>query len=338
MISGTHKMGTPPTRMMKKIKYSLAALAILSIPIILFWAFTTQPFTGMTKPPTIPGVEVERLKMYVKALSSELPPRDIDTDNLDKTVAYIKEHISPYGKPYEQEYDVAGIPYRNLGIRFGPEKGKRIVVGAHFDSIEGLPGADDNASGVAALMELARMLKDKPLKRSVELVFYTLEEPPYFASNDMGSYAHAKMLREQNVDVLLMMSIEMIGYFKDSPHSQHYPLSILEYVYPNTGNFIAIVSNLSGMGIVRRTKAAMLGATWLDVQSINTVPFLTGINFSDHMNYWIHDYPALMITDTAFFRNPHYHTAEDTWEKLDYKRMAQVVKGIYAVIMDYANP
>ncbi|KPJ91862.1 MAG: hypothetical protein AMJ53_10595, partial [Gammaproteobacteria bacterium SG8_11] len=237
----------------------------------------------------------------------------------------------------EMEYTVWGIPYRNISILFGDETNERIVVGAHYDSFQGLPGADDNASGVAGLIELARILSHTQLKRSVELVAYTLEEPPYFRTPEMGSAVHAKTLKENAVDVVVMMSLEMIGYFTDEPDSQEYPMSLLKLFYPSTGNFIAVVGNLSGFGVVRKTKRAMRSAMSLPVRSLNAPGALAGVDFSDHLNFWKYDYPALMITDTAFFRNKAYHTENDTWDRLDYERMSEVVKGVYNAVLEFSN-
>jgi Zn-dependent M28 family amino/carboxypeptidase len=189
---------------------------------------------------------------------------------------------------------------------------------------------------VAGLIELARLLSRKQPPMRVELVAFTLEEPPYFGTTGMGSSVHAESLRKQNIRVRAMFSLEMIGYFSDAPNSQHFPVGILGALYPSTGNYIAVVGRLSDWSLVRRTKATMRNASPLPVYSINAPTFVPGIDFSDQLNYWHAGYNALMITDTAFYRNRNYHTAEDTEEKLDYKRMAMVVEGAYAAVVDLA--
>ncbi|WP_455212509.1 M28 family peptidase [Kaarinaea lacus] len=282
-------------------------------------------------------VSQEALKKHVITFSEHNPPRGEDTDNLDVSALYIKEQLVKYGDVREMEYTVWGIPYRNISILFGDETNERIVVGAHYDSFQGLPGADDNASGVSGLIELARLLSHTQLNRSVELVAYTLEEPPYFRTPEMGSAVHAKTLKENGVDVVVMISLEMIGYFTDEPDGQEYPFSLMKLFYPSTGNFIAVVGNFSGFGIVRKTKRAMKKAMNLPVRSLNAPGALAGVDFSDHLNFWKYDYPALMITDTAFFRNKAYHTKNDTWDRLDYERMSEVVKGVYNAVLEFAN-
>jgi hypothetical protein len=282
-------------------------------------------------------VDTQALKQHVITLSELNPPRSEDTDNLDVSASYIKQQFSKYGEVQEMEYSVWGIPYRNISILFGDEANERVVVGAHYDSFQGLPGADDNASGVAGLIELAKLLCQSEMQRSVELVAYTLEEPPYFRTPEMGSAVHAKKLKENGVDVVVMMSLEMIGYFTDEPNSQEYPFSIMKLFYPSTGNFIAVVGNLSGFGIVRKTKSAMKSVMNLPVRSLNAPGALAGVDFSDHLNFWQYDYPAIMITDTAFFRNKAYHTETDTWNRLDYGRMSEVVKGVYNAVLEFSN-
>jgi Zn-dependent M28 family amino/carboxypeptidase len=217
---------------------------------------------------------------------------------------------------------------------FGPETNERIVVGAHYDTAGPLPGADDNASGVAGLIELAGLLAKQQLPVRVELVAFPLEEPPYFGSKFMGSAVHANDLRAQNARVRGMISLEMIGYFSDAPRSQNFPAEILRAFYPTKGNFIGVVGTLDEGLLVRRIKLAMQGATPLPVHSINAPLAVPGVGLSDQLSYWNAGYKAVMITDTAFFRNPHYHTVDDTAEKLDYKRMALVVEGVYAAVLE----
>ena len=277
----------------------------------------------------------EKLKLHIEKISQGFFPRSAAyMQNLDRTAAYIKRELElAGGNVSEQPFEVDGRIYRNVTALFGPATTERIVVGAHYDAAGALPAADDNASGVAGLLELASLLGKTELPIQIELVAYSLEEPPYFGSTKMGSYQHAKFLKDQNIPVRLMISLEMIGYFSDSPDSQRFPVSAMNLFYPSRGNFIAVVGNLSGFLIVRRVKAAMLGAGDLPVYSINAPVSIPGIDFSDHRNYWAFGFDAVMITDSAFYRNPNYHTAQDTSEKLDYNRMAKVVEGVYNVVV-----
>lgn len=315
-------------------------------------ALVTQPFTGR-KLSTPPAVDPARLEAHVKYLSVELYPRSFEqTGNLNRAADYIAEQFGQAGaNVLIQEFVVQDVTYRNVIARYGPASGPLLVIGAHYDTdgdanggaryargydvATHTPGADDNASGVAGLIELARLLHHTPPSRSVELVAYSLEEMPFFRTPQMGSSWHARMLAAQGREVALMLSLEMIGYFSDEPGSQHYPMAGMGLYYPEQGNYIALVGRLGGFSVTRRVKALMAGATELPVYSINAPIIIPGIDFSDHRNYWTAGYPALMVTDTAFYRNPNYHDAGDTYEKLDYRRMAQVVESVYAVVQNY---
>jgi Zn-dependent M28 family amino/carboxypeptidase len=232
---------------------------------------------------------------------------------------------------------VDGRTYRNVIALFGPDTKERIVVGAHYDSAGVQPAADDNASGIAGLIELAYLLGQISLPVRVELVAYSLEEPPYFRTPGMGSAVHATSLKAHGIPVRIMFALEMIGYFSDRPDSQGFPLSIFKLFYPSRGNFIGIVSKLDHGLVVRRVKKAMRQATSLPVYSINAPRFIPGVDFSDHLNYWQAGYPAVMITDTAFYRNKYYHTIHDTPDTLDYERMALVVQGVHAAVLAEAK-
>jgi len=321
------------------IKIMLLVVLILLLVLIASWFWVTQPLLSRASPNSQRIVDPARLEAHVRKLSIEMGPRDEGhPENLDQVAAYIKNEFSQTGAfVSEQVYRVNARSYRNVIAHFGPETEERIIVGAHYDTAGPLPGADDNASGVAGLIELARLLKPHELKVRVELVAFSTEEPPYFGTTGMGSYVHADSLRQQNVRVRAMFSLEMIGYFSDAPNSQHFPIGLLSALYPSTGNYIAVVGRLSDASLVRRTKAAMSNAAPLPVYSINAPQFVTGVDFSDQRNYWHAGYNAVMITDTAFYRNRNYHAEQDTAEKLDYKRMAMVVEGVYATVSELSR-
>ena len=280
----------------------------------------------------------EKLREYVNKLSEELVPRDAaHPENMARTADYIRDQLELFVKRVEdQPYMVDGMKVRNVRAFLGPETEKRIVVGAHYDVAGPYPGADDNASGVAGLLELARLLAEENLTVQVELVSYPLEEPPYFYTKKMGSYIHAKSLKDEGVKVRAMIALEMIGYFSDDEGSQAYPLILLKPFYPSKGNFIAVVGKLFQTSIVRKIKKAMKNAGPLPVESINAPKLVPGIAFSDHLNYWRNGYPAVMITDTAMYRNPNYHTASDRAGTLDYEKMAQVVDGVKEAVVQLA--
>jgi Zn-dependent M28 family amino/carboxypeptidase len=283
--------------------------------------------------------DARRLERDVRAIVADFGPRDhAHPDNLERVAAYIEATMRGAGARVDaQPYAVAGRTYRNVVASFGPAGGERLVVGAHYDTFAGLPGADDNASGVAGLMELARLLSGMPIRMRVDLVAFTLEEPPHFRGEFMGSAVHARSLRSEGVALRGMIALEMIGYFSDAPDSQRYPISSLSWIYPSRGNFIGVVGNFASTMLGRKVASAMRAATPLGVEVLAAPASLTGVDFSDHASYWDAGYHAVMITDTAFFRNPHYHTATDTPDRLDYARMAQVVQGLRAAVLALAQ-
>jgi Zn-dependent M28 family amino/carboxypeptidase len=331
----------------KFLNATLIFLSVLATPI----AIVTQPFV-FTVTTTPAAVSAENLKAHVKYLSVDVHPRSADNfSNLQRAADYIFTELKTASSDVSyQEVLVDGRKYQNIIARFGfdhkaPTSDNLIVIGAHYDShghddpipsrSSHTPGADDNASGVAGIIELAKLLRQYPPSRPIELVAYTLEEPPFFRSEDMGSAHHVRSLVAQKRKVDLMISLEMIGYFSDSPASQDYPVPGMSALYSDAGNFITVVGKLSDFGATRKVKALMRGVSDLPVYSINAPPLLAGIDFSDHLNYWAHDMPALMITDTAFLRNKQYHLQGDTYDRLDYVKMAQVVRGVYAVVTAY---
>lgn len=294
-------------------------------------------------------VSPDRLRDHVNVLAFENAPRHyLKLWNLDACARYISDHFVKAGaRVSEQRFKTEGNSqsaeqvrkntYRNIIASFGPDNGSRIVVGAHYDTCGETPGADDNASGVAGLIELAYLLGRTELKQRVDLVAYTLEEPPFFGSSDMGSARHARSLQEEGVDVEAMICLEMIGYFNDEKGSQDCPSFLLKAITPDRANFIAVVGGFGDRKLLRQVKAVMRGATDLPVHAMCAIRSLAGIDLSDHRNYWAHDYTAIMVTDTSFFRNRNYHQLSDTPDTLDYKRMSKVVLGVYEAVVHLAN-
>jgi Peptidase family M28/Bacterial PH domain len=317
----------------KTMLYVLAAAVLLIVALCLY---VTQPLIGGANIPSPSSVDPTKLETHVRTLSQSFVPRDEShPENLDRCAAYIRQEFErANARASEQPFTVDGKTYRNVIAHFGPETKEMVVVGAHYDTAGPLPGADDNASGVAGLLELARLLGNRQLPIRVELVAYTLEEPPFFRSEQMGSAIHAKALKREGAVVRVMFSLEMIGYFSDARDSQRFPSSVFSLYYPTEGNFISVVGKIGDGMLVRRIKKAMTGATSLPVYSINAHRLIRGVDLSDHSSYWRAGYPAVMITDTAFYRNANYHTLDDTAEKLDYRRMGQTVEGVYAAVID----
>ncbi len=319
----------------------LFTLFVLAAFVLFFaWFWLTQPLLVPPKgTPGSPPVDPARLKLHVGKLASAFHPRDFGhPENLDRAAAYIRQELERLGgRVSDQAFSVSGRTYRNVIASFGPQTREVIVVGAHYDTHGELPGADDNASGVAGLLELAQLLQPSELPLRVELVAYTLEELPFFGSREMGSAVHARALREAGLLIRAMFSLEMIGCFSDRPKSQKFPFALLRLFYPNCGNFIAVVGRVGEGRLVRRVKRAMRSATDLPVYSINAPAIVPGVDLSDHVNYWREGFPAVMITDTAFYRNDRYHTAQDTPNTLDYARMAKVVRGVFRAVSELAD-
>lgn len=330
-----------------------ARIVVLFAMAVAFWvAMIVQPMVRPIASEASPA-DPARLRAHVKYLSEDVFPRSGDRiDTTERTVRYIRDAFAASGADVStQDVMVDGIAYKNVIARFGPAVGETIVVGAHYDSHgdeaagarhpEGFsadthtPGADDNASGVAGLLELAAMLGRRPPSRPVELVAYALEEPPYFRTPHMGSVWHARSLAAADRDVALMLSLEMIGFFSDKPDSQRFPAPGMRYLYSDRGDFIALVGRFGDFAQMRRAKALMSGASPLPVHSINAPTLLPGIDFSDHRSYWPHGYPAIMVTDTAFFRNANYHQAGDRYDTLDYRRMALAVQSVCALVQAF---
>lgn len=294
----------------------------------------TQPMPFQGSGPDSCRVAPARLEQHVRYLAEDCLPRHWQgRAGLEKAGAYIEKELREGGgRISEQVFEVQEKSYRNVIASFGPQSGPRIIVGAHYDACKPLPGADDNASGVAGLLELGRLLGAHPPRMRVDLVAYTLEEPPFFRTGDMGSARHAQALKVNGEPVRAMIALEMIGRFTDAPGSQAYPSALISPLYPDRGNFIAVVGRLNDFGLTRSVKRTMRGATSLPVVSINAPRWIPGLDFSDHHPYWDEGFPAVMVTDTAFYRNTDYHTLQDTPDHLDYLRMARVVQGVHAAV------
>lgn len=282
---------------------------------------------------SIPHASSARLEADVAALVGTDKPRNIfNLESLNQAADYIKAELEKTGlRVEEQQYDAEGKLVRNIIASYGPEDAERLVVGAHYDVCYNQPGADDNGSGTAGLIELARMLgQHQPaLDYRIDLVAYTLEEPPFFRSDLMGSAVHAKSLHDAQVAVKGMICLEMIGYFDENRKSQSYPIGCMKWIYGSRGDYIALVGKLGKGSWLRKVRRRYRKASGVKQRSILGPTIVPGIDFSDHRNYWKYGYKAVMITDTAFYRNYHYHEPTDTLDRLDFGKMAEVVNGVY---------
>jgi Zn-dependent M28 family amino/carboxypeptidase len=292
-------------------------------------------------PLTAPEVEIrDRVRNLVHVLAGDIGGRDaVRKENLQKAADYIDGQLRSFGYgPLLQTYAFAGQSFDNIDAELrGKEEGERIVlIGAHYDTAGGLPGANDNASGVAATLELARQFAHEPQARSVRWVFFVNEEPPYFQTPAMGSYVYAKRCRERKEKITAMLSLETIGYYADEPGTQSYPIGF-HPGYPDRGNFLGFVANFRSAPLLRRALKSFRSATSLPAAGAAAPAAIPGIGWSDHWSFWQFGYSALMLTDTAPYRYPYYHSAEDTSEKLDYERLARAVKGVAAIIRELTS-
>lgn len=275
----------------------------------------------------------------VEALAAVDPPRNADhPESLERAAQFIAGSMKASGLAAElQPFKVDGKQYYNVAALVGPGGRKRIVVGAHYDVHGAHPGADDNASGVAALLQIASKLAAQPLSLDVELVAYALEEPPHFGTDNMGSAHHARALTRAGIEVVVMLSLEMLGYYTDAPDSQKYPQPGLNRYFPSTGNYIAVLGLSDDAALLERVRSAMNAATDLKTYTLSGPPEFPGISQSDHVNYWRQGFPALLVTDTAYFRNPHYHQASDTPKTLDYGRLQKAADAVHAAVVNLAQ-
>ena len=281
--------------------------------------------------------ERDNLKVYLEQIiGSEAEYRNYkNIQELNRVSAWIREQMRLFGVNCRfQTYTVNSQPYRNVVCPLNAGHSNRVIIGAHYDVFEEQHGADDNASGVAGVLEAARILSAEKarLKQNIEFVFYTLEEPPYFRTESMGSFVHAKSVAKEKDKISGVYILEMIGYF-DPKVTQEYPVG-LKWIYPSHTNFIASVGNIQSRDLTSSYCAAMESLKQLQCERLISPSFIQGVDFSDHMNYWQFNMPAMMITDTAFYRNKHYHTEQDTLDKLNLDKMAQVIDGLVKTILN----
>lgn len=345
-------------------RFAIAGAVFALAYAALFW-FLRNPTFQLSYQIDRVNVDAARLRRNVSMLTSIEPNRSVENPgSLNRAADMIEAAFSETGCTIERHtFQFQEQTYRNITCSFGPATGKRVILGAHYDVLQhsqpartgfgdevgkAMPGADDNASGVAGILEIAHIVaREQPaLDHRLDLVAFTLEEIGETASDgtnllraNIGSHEYASKLRADNVAVKLMVSVEMIGYFDTAPYSQSYPeplAPILYALYPNAADFIGVIGRAWDRRSVPRVRDLMTITDRMPVYSINAPRRLVpSIARSDHANFWNAGFPAVMVTDTAEFRNPHYHRSTDTPETLDYERMALVVEGLYRVAVQY---
>ena len=297
--------------------------------------------TGPLPPLTAGEAQVrDRLRVHVSVLAGEIGERNtFHPEELRRAADYIDARFRSLGLAVRrEEYRADGESVVNIEaeLRGATRPDEIVLIGAHYDTVPGSPGANDNASGVAAVLELARLLREAKPGRTVRFVAFANEEPPFFQSDAMGSRVYARRARERGERIVAMLSMETIGCYSDAPGSQHYPPPF-NLLYPDTGNFIGLVGDLGSRSLVRRSIRTLRATTPFPSEGLAAPGWIKGIGWSDHWSFRQEGYPAIMVTDTAPFRYPLYHEAEDMPERLDYDRMARVVAGIGRVVAKLAG-
>lgn len=285
--------------------------------------------------PAISQSEPAIVMQHLLTLTESSPYRNAShPEILDENARYISSILNQHcDTVYDQPYEVDGKTYRNVIGEMGPKDAPILVIGAHYDVCGNQAGADDNASGVAGILEVARMIQGSPLPYRIQFVAWTLEEPPYFRSNNMGSYVHAASLDASGREVFGMMCLEMIGYFSDEPNSQEFPLGIFKLFYGNVGDFITVVRKPIKGKFARQFTKRLRKTDAIPVKRFTGPAAIPGVDFSDHRNYWKFGFSSLMITDTSFYRNANYHQKTDTIETLDIRRMCIVIDEVARSIL-----
>jgi Zn-dependent M28 family amino/carboxypeptidase len=280
-----------------------------------------------------------RLRRHVERLAGQIGERHVlRPEALHAAESYIGDTLRALGYDVaRQNYEAQGVDCANLevAIEGAGRVGEIVLAGAHYDTVPGCPGADDNASGVAAVLELARLLRGATPSRTIRLVAFVNEEPPFFFWGEMGSKVYARAARARGDVIRVMLSLEMLGCYSDEKGSQGYP-PLLKHFYPAQGDYIAFVSNIRSRHALRAAFEAFRNGSDFPAERLVAPALMPGIGWSDQLSFWREGYPAAMVTDTAFHRYPHYHCPTDTPEKLDYVRMARVVEGLAGMLQSLA--
>ena len=319
----------------KAFRIRIAVWAVLALAVLGGIMFIRMP--GKSHKGPLPPLTPQQmttaatLEAHVRALASEIGPRSLASpEGLESAASYIENTLAAMGYEYaRQEFTFYKHSIRNISVEIQGQKepDKIVVVGAHYDTVPGTPGADDNASAVAGLLELAREFKEEVPSLTLRFIFFANEEPPFFMTRDMGSWHAAMESKARGEDIQAMLCLESIGVYTNEPGSQRFPPP-LGLFYPDTGNFIGFVSNLRSRQLLYRSIEVFRESTAFPSEGLVTPLPITGTDWSDHWSYWQAGFKAIMITDTALFRSDFYHTSLDTPERLDYERTARVVGGI----------
>ncbi len=339
---GANRNGRPAPG--KRLARALRWAFVPGVMVACGWYVTAMPGDSWSGP--LPPLSAQQrlvrdnLRSHVGVLAGRIGERNVrHPEALAAAADYIRATLEGLGYAVRvQPFESAGVQVANLEVelRGATVPQQIIVLGAHYDSAAGTPGANDNASGVAALLEIARLLAGQRYARSVRLVAFANEEPPFFYTDEMGSAVYAARARRRGELIEAMLALETIGWYTDRPGSQRYPFPFSLF-YPDSGNFVGFVGNLPARGLVRRALAAFRTSTSFPSEGVAAPGGMEGVHWSDHWSFWQAGYAAIMITDTALFRYPHYHAATDTPNRLDYPSLARVTSGLAEVVAGLAG-
>ena len=323
----------------------LFLLLLAVVAVLVAWsAMIRMPGKSFAGTPSALSAEEQALRgeliSHVQMLGEEIGERNVERyDKLVAAADYIERTFAEAGLQVRRDgYDVRGRRCDNIEVEIPGATRDIFVVGAHYDSVYNCPGANDNGSGVAALLALAKRFAGQQQERTLRFVAFPNEEPIHFQTQLMGSWVYANRCQQRNDPIAGMMSLETIGYYSQERGSQVYPLPGLGAIYPRTGNFIAFVGNIPSRALVRRAVGSFRKHASLPSEGTALPASIPGVGWSDHWAFWQHGYPGIMVTDTAPFRYPHYHRASDTPDKLEYDSMTRLVHGLQSVIADLVNP
>jgi hypothetical protein len=329
------------------MNWSASLILGLIVVALLAGGFLMSRMPGRSHSGPLPPLTAEQLRLrgrlegHVRALAGEIGERHLwRHGNLEAAAGYIEAVWEKAGVAVEsQSYEAGGKSCRNLQVEIpGAALPQEIVLlGAHYDTVPGCPGADDNASGVAALLELAPLLREARLVRTVRLVAFVNEEPPFFRSGAMGSRVYARRARQRGERIVAMLSLESIGYYAAQRNSQRFPLPLLRLFFPDTGNFVALVGNLGSRRLLHRALLIFRKQAAFPSEGLAAPAWVTGVDWSDQWSFWEEGFPAIMVTDTALFRYPHYHAPGDIPERLDYDGLARVTAALAATAAGLAG-
>jgi hypothetical protein len=315
------------------------AIAVAAVLALLWWFGVRMPGKNILKAAPLSTDEValrEELRASVEKLAGEIGERNMwHYPQLNAAADFIENSFSRAGlRTRRDSYDMQGQACHNIEAEIAGARPEILLIGAHYDSVFGSPGANDNGTGVAATLALAQRFAGRKPEHTLRFVAFVNEEPPYFLSDEMGSFIYAGRCKARGDKISGMISLETIGYFSDAPHSQTYPSPGLGIFYPKVGNFIGFVSNVYSRALLRRVVALFRKHAKIPSEGAALPSFIPGVSWSDQWSFWRYGYPGIMVTDTAPFRYPYYHSSSDTPDKLDYDRFTLVVSGMEKVIED----